>query len=75
MFTLPEDEDIMTAKERNIRISLLPLHGDVLIRHHLVTQVNKVQIINNRRLLMRSIYLRDSFFLSISLIASISVVS
>ena len=75
MFTLPEDEDIMTAKERNIRISLLPLHGDVLIRHHLVTQVNKVQIINNRRLLMRSIYLRDSSFLSISLIASISVVS
>lgn len=75
MFTLPEDEDIMIAMERNIRISLLPLHGDVLIRHHLVTQVNKVQIINNRRLLMRSIYLRDSSFLSISLIASISVVS
>jgi hypothetical protein len=30
-FALPEDEDIMTAMGRNIRISLLPLHSDILI--------------------------------------------
>jgi hypothetical protein len=30
-FALPEDEDIMSAMGRNIRISLLPLHGDILI--------------------------------------------
>jgi hypothetical protein len=31
MFALLEDEDIMTAMGGNIRISLLRLHGDILI--------------------------------------------